>query len=148
MIGATGAANVGEPVTQAGLRAFHGGGKGTVPTTDRIVQMLDLSQSAIKQPVTKFYLSTMSTTMKRHAKILLTSVQLFSLMMLSKLIKYLPEKEESYIVYDAQVIDTFDLDPDFIRDYLAFKGNNHQPKFTVNETDRRLRIRTMGAKIH
>ena len=29
MIGATGAANVGEPVTQAGLRAFHGGGKGT-----------------------------------------------------------------------------------------------------------------------
>ena len=48
MIGATGAANVGEPVTQAGLRAFHGGGKGTVPTTDRIIQILDLSRSAIQ----------------------------------------------------------------------------------------------------
>ena len=56
MIGATGAANVGEPVTQAGLRAFHGGGKGTVPTTDRIIQVLDLSRSPIQQPVTQFYL--------------------------------------------------------------------------------------------
>ena len=55
MIGATGAANVGEPVTQAGLRAFHGGGKGTVPTTDRIIQFLTCPVS-YQQPVTQFYL--------------------------------------------------------------------------------------------
>ena len=144
MIGATGAANVGEPVTQAGLRAFHGGGKGTVPTTDRIIQLLDLSQSAIKQPVTKFYLKDEYNN-EETAKSLANFCSTLFLDDVVKVFKYLPEERGIDIVYDAQVIDTFDLDPDFIRDYLAFKGNNHQPKFTVNETSTGLRIRTMGS---
>ena len=144
MIGATGAANVGEPVTQAGLRAFHGGGKGTVPTTDRIIQLLDLSQSAIKQPVTKFYLKDEYNN-EETAKSLANFCSTLFLDDAVKVFKYLPEERGIDIVYDAQVIDTFDLDPDFIRDYLAFKGNNHQPKFTVNETSTGLRVRTMGS---
>jgi len=56
MIGATAAANFGEPATQAALRAFHSGGKANVPTVNRLRQLLELSKGANENPRTRFYL--------------------------------------------------------------------------------------------
>jgi DNA-directed RNA polymerase beta' subunit len=143
MIGATGAANVGEPVTQAGLRAFHGGGKGTVPTTDRIVQVLDLSRSEIQQPLTQYFLKEEYNNEETAQKIanFCSSLNLDDIV---KLYRYLPDERGIDIVYDQEVVETFDLDLSFIYKYLEYKGGNHKPIFTVNETNDGLRIRTNG----
>ncbi|MDB2565301.1 hypothetical protein N9X64_00125 [bacterium] len=144
MIGATGAANVGEPVTQAGLRAFHGGGKGTVPTTDRIVQVLDLSRSEIQQPMTQFFLKEEYNN-EETAKKLANFCSSLNLDDIVELYRYLPEERGIDIVYDREVVETFELDLDFIRQYLEYKGKSEKPKFTVNETPEGLRIRTVNS---
>ena len=143
MIGSAGGANVGEPVTQAGLRAFHGGGKGSMPTTDRIVQLLDLSRSAIKQPVTKFFLKEEYNN-EETAKKLANFCSTLLLDDIVKVFRYLPEERAIDIEYDMSVVDTFELDLEFIYEYLSYKGGNERPKFSVNKTPEGLRIRTEG----
>ena len=120
MIGATGAANVGEPVTQAGLRAFHGGGKGTVPTTDRIIQILDLSRSAIQQPLTKFYLKDEYND-EETAKKLANFCSTLYLDDAVKVYRYIPEEQAIDVVYDQDVVNTFELDLEFIQEFLSYK---------------------------
>ena len=144
MIGSTGAANVGEPVTQAGLRAFHGGGKGTTPTTDRIVQILDLSRSEIKQPATRFFLKDEYNN-EETAKKLANFCSTLLLDDIVKVFKYLPEERGIDIIYDPKVIEIFDLDLNFIYKYLEWKGGNEKPSFSVNEIEGGLRVRTAGA---
>ena len=144
MIGSTGAANVGEPVTQAGLRAFHGGGKGTTPTTDRIVQVLDLSRSEIKQPATRLFLKDEYNN-EETAKKLANFCSTLLLDDIVKVFRYLPEERGIDIIYDPKVVETFDLDLNFIYKYLDFKGGNEKPKFYVNEIEGGLRVRTEGA---
>ncbi len=144
MIGATGAANVGEPVTQAGLRAFHGGGKGTTPTTDRIVQILDLSRSEIQQPATRFFLKEEFNN-EETAKKLANFCSTLLLDDIVKVYRYLPEERGIDIIYDPEIVSTFELDLDFIYNYLAWKGGNETPKFHVNEIEGGLRVRTAGA---
>ena len=144
MIGATGAANVGEPVTQAGLRAFHGGGKGTVPTTDRIIQILDLSRSPIQQPVTQFYLKEEYND-EETARSLANFCSTLNLDDIVDLYRYIPEEQGIDVVYDQDVVNTFDLDLEFIQEFLSYKGGNHDPSFRVNETPEGLRIRTTRA---
>ena len=144
MIGATGAANVGEPVTQAGLRAFHGGGKGTVPTTDRIIQILDLSRSAIQQPLTKFYLKDEYND-EETAKKLANFCSTLYLDDAVKVYRYIPEEQAIDVVYDQDVVNTFELDLEFIQEFLSYKGGNQDPPFRVNETPEGLRIRTTRA---
>ena len=143
MIGATGAANVGEPVTQAGLRAFHGGGKGTVPTTDRIVQVLDLSRSEIQQPMTQLFLKEEYNNEETAQKIANFCSSL-SLDDVVELYRYWPNERAIDIIFDKSVVETFDLDLSFIHKYLEYKGGNHSPTFTVNETSDGLRVRTNG----
>ena len=144
MIGATGAANVGEPVTQAGLRAFHGGGKGTVPTTDRIIQILDLSRSPIQQPVTQFYLKEEYND-EETARSLANFCSTLNLDDIVDLYKYLPEERGIDIMFDLEVVNTFEIDIDFVKRYLAYRGETHKPKFIVNEITGGLRVRTLGA---
>ena len=141
MIGATGAANVGEPVTQAGLRAFHGGGKGTTPTTDRIIQVLDLSRSEIQQPETRFYLKEEYNN-EEVAKKLANFCSTLFLDDIVHLYKYHPEEQGVEVIYDMEIVNTFELDLGFIHEYLAFKGGNDKPGFTVNQTPTGLMIRT------
>ena len=143
MIGSAGGANVGEPVTQAGLRAFHGGGKGSMPTTDRIIQLLDLSRSAIKQPVTKFFLKEEYNN-EETAKKLANFCSTLLLDDIVKVFRYLSEERAIDIEYDMNVVNTFELDLEFIYEYLSYKGGNERPKFSVNKTPEGLRIRTEG----
>ena len=143
MIGAAAGANVGEPVTQAGLRAFHGGGKGSMPTTDRIVQLLDLSRSAIKQPATRFFLKEEYNN-EETAKKLANFCSTLLLDDIVKVFRYLSEERAIDLEYDMSVVDTFELDLEFIYEYLSYKGNNERPKFSVNKTPEGLRIRTEG----
>lgn len=145
MIGATGAANVGEPVTQAGLRAFHGGGKGTTPTTDRIIQVLDLSRSEIQQPETRFYLKEEYNN-EETAKTLANFCSTLFLDDIVHLYKYHPEEQGIEVIYDMEIVNTFELDLGFIHEYLAFKGGSGNPAFTVNKTDTGLMIRTAKAE--
>jgi DNA-directed RNA polymerase beta' subunit len=139
MIGSTGAANVGEPVTQAGLRAFHGGGKGAVPTTDRIVQLLDLSKSAIKQPVTSFFLKEEYNT-KEDAQKIANFCSSLLLRDITKIVRYQPVLRAIDIIFDQSVVATFQVDLSFVQEYLAFKGNNENPKYTVEEIEGGLRV--------
>jgi DNA-directed RNA polymerase subunit A' len=141
MIGATGAANVGEPVTQAGLRAFHGGGKGTTPTIDRIVQILDLSQSEIAQPSTRFYLLPEYNN-EQDAQHLANFCSTLYMSDITKLIKYQPQERGIDVMLDYDVIETFEIDPEFILKLLSFKGKKEKPKFDVTEIEGGLRIRT------
>ena len=145
MIGSTGAANVGEPVTQAGLRAFHGGGKGTTPTTDRIIQVLDLSRSEIQQPETRFYLKEEYNN-EETAKTLANFCSTLFLDDIVHLYKYHPEEQGIEVIYDMEIVNTFELDLGFIHEYLAFKGGNDNPGFTVNQTPTGLMIRTKRAE--
>ena len=139
MVGSTGAANVGEPVTQAGLRAFHGGGKGTVPTTDRIVQLLDLSKSAITQPVTKFFLKEEYNT-KEDAEKIANFCSTLLLRDITTLFRYQPVLRAIDIIFDQAVIDIFQVDLPFVQEYLSFKGGNEQPNYTVEEIEGGLRV--------
>jgi DNA-directed RNA polymerase subunit A' len=139
MIGSTGAANVGEPVTQAGLRAFHGGGKGSTPTTDRIVQLLDLSKSTIKQPVTKFFLKEEYNTYEDAQKIANFCSALL-LRDITKLVRYQPVLRAIDIIFDQAVVATFQVDLPFVQEYLAYKGGNEQPGYEVNEIEGGLRV--------
>lgn len=141
MIGSTGAANVGEPVTQAGLRAFHGGGKGTVPTTDRIVQLLDLSQSAIKQPSTRFFLKE-EYNFKEHAEKMANFCSTLYLSDITSLFKYIPEERAIDILFDYAVVEIFQADLGFVQEYLTYKGKSEG--FTINETEGGLRVRITG----
>lgn len=143
MIGATGAANVGEPVTQAGLRAFHGGGKGTVPTTDRIIQVLDLSRSAIQQPLTQYFLKEEYND-EYYAKKLANFCSTLYIDDIASVFRYLADERAIDIVFDMDVVNTFEVDLDFVKEYLTYKGSNHSPVFSVNEITGGLRVRTHG----
>lgn len=69
MVGSNAAANFGEPATQAGLRAFHGGGKGSTPTVTRLRQYLELVKKEQQQPRTYLYLREQYEDKDNAAKI-------------------------------------------------------------------------------
>ena len=104
MIGAIEKARIGNLLHKLKQRHPFGGGKGTVPTTDRIIQLLDLSQSAIKQPVTKFYLKDEYNNEDSQEL-----ANFCSTLFLDDVVKVLPSpRKRNRHLYDAQVIDNFD----------------------------------------
>ena len=134
MVGSTGAANTGEPVTQAGLRAFHGGGKGTTPTVERVEQLLKLSGGAIQQPQTVFYLKEEYNT-EEYAKKIANFCSRLYLKDVVKLFTYNKEDLSILIQFDERVVETFGVDLDFVAEFLAFKGRNDNYPFQVIETE-------------
>ena len=61
------------------------------------------------------------------------------------LYKYLPEERGIDIMFDLEVVKTFEIDIDFVKRYLAYRGETHNPKFIVNEITGGLRVRSLGA---
>lgn len=139
MVGSTGAANTGEPVTQAGLRAFHGGGKGNVPTVERVEQLLKLSRSAIQQPQTTFYLKDEYNTEEYAQKIANFCSRLY-LKDIVKLFSYDVEGLAITITFNDSVVETFEVDTGFIGEYLAYRGGNNQYPYAVVQEQEGLRV--------
>jgi DNA-directed RNA polymerase beta' subunit len=121
MIGSTGAANVGEPVTQAGLRAFHGGGKGTTPTVERITQLLELAKSEIQQPQTIFYLKEEHDTME-NAQAVANFCSILRMGDIIELAEYDDNGSALEIRFDQAVMDTFEVSKSFVTDIINYRG--------------------------
>lgn len=139
MVGSTGAANTGEPVTQAGLRAFHGGGKGNVPTVERVEQLLKLSRSAIQQPQTVFYLKNEYNTEEYAQKIANFCSRLY-LKDVVKLFSYDTEGLAITLTFNDSVVETFEVDTGFIAEYLAYRGKNSTYPYSVVQEQEGLRV--------
>jgi DNA-directed RNA polymerase beta' subunit len=139
MVGSTGAANTGEPVTQAGLRAFHGGGKGNVPTVERVEQLLKLSREAIQQPQTTFYLKGEYNT-KEYAQKIANFCSRLYLKDVVKLFSYDTEGLAITITFNDSVVETFEVDTGFIGEYLAHRGANSTYPYAVVQEEAGLRV--------
>jgi len=139
MIGATGAANVGEPVTQAGLRAFHGGGKGTTPTVERISQLLELSRSNVRQPQTVFYLKPEFNN-EKDAKELAIFCSSINFSDIVELTNYDYDNLSLDITFDQAALELFRVDTEFVINYLSYKGKTHEPSFKVVGTEEGCRV--------
>lgn len=139
MVGSTGAANTGEPVTQAGLRAFHGGGKGNVPTVERVEQLLKLSREAIQQPQTTLYLKGEYNT-KEYAQKIANFCSRLYLKDVVKLFSYDTEGLAITITLNDSVVETFELDTGFIGEYLAHRGANNNYPYGVVQEEGGLRV--------
>jgi hypothetical protein len=118
-----------------------------MPTTDRIVQLLDLSRSTIKQPSTRFFLKEEYNN-EETAKKLANFCSTLLLDDIVKVFRYISDERGIDIEYDMEIINTFDLDLSFIHEYLSWKGKSETPKFTVNQTTEGLTIRTQGVPNH
>lgn len=117
MIGSTGAANLGEPATQAGLRAFHGGGQGTVPTVDRLVQVLELVKKNQEQPQTTLFLKDEFNTQENAERLasFCTTVTFEEVM---EKVEYNPEEFEIEITLNIERLELFDIDDEWARHTL------------------------------
>jgi len=113
MIGSTAAANLGEPATQAGLRAFHGGGKGSVPTVDRLVQYLELKRAEQQQPVTTVYLKDEYNN-EENAKRLANFSTGIRLSEIVKSVEYDTENYRITVSFNEQYSELFTIDFDYV----------------------------------
>ncbi len=118
MIGSTAAANLGEPATQAGLRAFHGGGKGSVPTVDRLVQYLDLKKKEQQQPSTTVFLKE-DFSSKDNAERLANFCTGLRMNEIVKRVDYIPEKFQIYVTFDPLYSSLFSVDMNWVRHTLT-----------------------------
>ena len=113
MIGSTTGANLGEPATQAGLRAFHGGGKGSVPTVDRLIHYLDLKRKEQQQPNTTVYLKSAFNT-KENAERLANFCTGLRLSEIIDSVEYDTEEYQITIRFDRGYTELFSVDYNWI----------------------------------
>ncbi len=118
MIGSTAAANLGEPATQAGLRAFHGGGKGSVPTVDRLVQYLDLKKKEQEQPSTTVFLKEEFST-EENAERLANFCTGLRMNEIVQRVDYIPEQYQIHVIFDPMYSTLFDVDMEWVRHTLT-----------------------------
>ena len=123
MIGSTAAANLGEPATQAGLRAFHGGGKGSVPTVDRLVHYLDLKRTEQQQPTTTVYLKEEYSS-KESAEKLANFCTGLRLSEVVKSVDYDTERYRITINFDVENYTRFSVDTAWVSHTLTKTMNN------------------------
>jgi len=144
MIGSTGAANVGEPVTQAGLRAFHGGGKGTTPTVERITQILELSKSAVQQPQTIFYMKREHGN-KENAQALANFCSKLYMKDIMELTTYDDAANAIDIRFKESVLETFEVSLSFVADVINYRGK--EPGYNAIETESGIRVQYQGNEL-
>ena len=123
MIGSTAAANLGEPATQAGLRAFHGGGKGSVPTVDRLVHYLDLKRKEQQQPNTTVYLKDEFST-KENAERLANFCTGLRMSEVVKAVDYDTENYRIIVTFDDMYTTLFTVDMNWVSHTLTKTMNN------------------------
>lgn len=123
MIGSTAGANLGEPATQAGLRAFHGGGKGSVPTVDRLVHYLDLKRKEQQQPTTTVFLKEEFSN-KENAEKLANFCTGLRLSEVVKSVDYDTEQYRITINFDVENYTRFDVDTSWVAHTLTKTMNN------------------------
>jgi hypothetical protein len=126
MIGANAAANFGEPATQAGLRAFHGGGKGRIPTVERLIQYLELGLKEPQQPRTYLYLKDEYDNEENAKKIIdfCTPIKLGDI--ISK-VEYDTNELKLFLSFNRKYTDEFNIDfENFVEKAIkhTFKGKD------------------------
>ena len=146
MIGSTIGSNLGEPATQAGLRAFHGGGKGSVPTVDRLIHYLDLVKKNQQQPHTDVFLKEEYNT-EANANMLANFCTDLTLGEIITSVEYDEENFQVIATFDKTYTKLFDLDTTgyvkhTIERYLKKTGReliSYSPSTLLVQCERNLR---------